>query len=566
MKTRSLCITVGILLIWAIVSWSGYAIEVSTARDDIYVGDITENPAADKKGTVSLDFENADLKNVLKAFSMQTGINFISSDIIENKKITVFLSNVSIESALVSILQANDLLYEKQPGNVYLIKPSGKGSIRTITKIYKLNYLQVYKMAEAAGATGSTSAISIIMPQSGSGGSSAPAPASSGESGVGQAKNIIEIIHGLMSKYGTIMADRRNNSLIISDIPDVFDSIEDTIKKLDVEPVQVVIQTEIVETTTSALKKIGLEYGSNDQLIAAKYTGSSNTTGGASNSSSPTFPTPFPFTQSFIKNVYGQSLQGSPFSYGTMTIADVDFILKLLATDTDTKFLARPKIMTINNEPAIIKVSANQAIGTNNTSVSTTGQSISTAERAETGVILKVTPQVNDRGDIFMFIEPSVSRTVPSGLSAAFLDPSYRTSASTVMIRDMETVVVAGLIQTNNTKTLRKVPFLADIPIIGEPFKSRSKQLDDTELMIFVTPHIVTRRDAEYITPSAMSNRDYMVERALENYSENAGSNNKNGKQFTIPKEAVLKREDMVNKTMQKYSGAPSAANIVQHK
>jgi type II secretory pathway component GspD/PulD (secretin) len=249
-----------------------------------------------------------------------------------------------------------------------------------------------------------------------------------------------------------------------------------------------------------------------------------------------------------------------------MTIADVDFILKLLATDTDTKFLARPKIMTINNEPAIIKVSANQAIGTNNTSVSTTGQSISTAERAETGVILKVTPQVNDRGDIFMFIEPSVSRTVPSGLSAAFLDPSYRTSASTVMIRDMETVVVAGLIQTNNTKTLRKVPFLADIPIIGEPFKSRSKQLDDTELMIFVTPHIVTRRDAEYITPSAMSNRDYMVERALENYSENAGSNNKNGKQFTIPKEAVLKREDMVNKTMQKYSGAPSAANIVQHK
>lgn len=563
MKIKNLYALAVILIAWTVMVPLGYGAETPDVTGNIYVGDVAENPAADKKGTVSLDFENADLKNVLKAFSMQTGINFIASDVIENKKITVFLSNVSIESALVSILEANDLLYEKQAGNVYLIKPTGKGNIKIVTKIYKLDYLQVYKLAEAAGATGSTSAISIIVPSSGGG--TGTAPASTGTTATGQVKNIIEIVQSLMSKYGTIVADRRNNSLIISDIPDVFESIENTIKKLDIEPVQVVIQAQLVETTTSALKRIGLEYGSEAQLLKVTYTGSASTTGGASNSTNPTFPTAFPFTENFIKDVYNTNLAASGlFSYGTLRVGDVDIILKLLSTDTDTKFLARPKIMTINNEPAIIKVSANQAIGTNNTSVSTTGQSISTAERAETGVILKVTPQVNDKGDIFMFIEPSVSRVAQSTLSNSFLDPSYRTSASTVMIRDLETVVVAGLIQTNDTKTTRKIPILGDIPIIGESFRSRSKQLSDTELIIFVTPHIVKRRDAEYITPQELSDREYMLEQAMENYSQNIDkANNKNEKQLGISKDAAIRREEAMAKTLQRYSATP---NTVQHK
>ena len=545
MTAKKIYIIAGILFICFTAALAARAVETPKIYD--INGDTVTRPVYDKNAVVSLDFENADLKNVLKAFSMQTGINFIASDIIENKKITVFLSGVSVEFALISILEANGLLYEKQPGNVYLIKPTGKGNIKTITRVFRMNYLQVYKMAEAIGATGTTSNITIIgQPAIASAGSLSssmanPTPAAGQAGADNQAKNIIDIIHSLMSKYGTLVADRRNNCLIITDIPDVFETIEEIIKKLDLEPIQIVIQAEIIETTTSGLKRVGVEYGSETQLLKASYTGSSDTSSGAASSSNPTFPTPFPFTQSFLKNTYGASLANSPFSYGTLTIADADIVLKLLAQDSDTKYLSRPKIMTINNEPAIIKVSANTAIGTNNTSVSQTTQNITTAERAETGVILKVTPQVNDKGDIFMFIEPSVSRAVPSTLSASFYDPSYRSSASTVMIRDMETVVVAGLIETNNFKSTRKIPLLGDLPFVGEFFKSKYKKTEDTELLMFITPRIVKKRDAEVITPPNMSEREYIIDKTLERYTEEK------------LEKVNLKREAEIARALQKY-------------
>lgn len=499
---------------------------------------IGEAPVYNKKGTISMDFENADLKSVLKAFSMQTGVNFVTSDIVENKKITVFLSNVSTESALTSILEANDLLYEKQMGGVYLIKPTGKEVVKTVTRVFKLNYLQVYKMSLPEGAAGSTSGVTII------GERTVAAPSAGGDDS-SQPKNIGDVLKSLMSKHGRIIADRRNNSLIITDIPDVFEAIEETIKKLDIEPIQVMIQTEIIETTTSGLKRIGIEYGSETQLAQITYTGGSSSSGGTTTTSSPTFPTPFPFTENFIKDTFNTNLAASGlFNYGTIKVGDIDVILKLFSLDSDTKYLSRPKIMTINNEPAVIKVSANTAIGTTSTTVTTAGANIATAERTETGVILKVTPQVNDKGDIFMFIEPSISRAVQSTLSAAYLDPSYRSSVSTVMVRDGETVVVAGLIQTNNFKTTRKVPFLGDIPFLGEPFKSRYNKTEDTELIIFITPRIVKRQDAEYVTPKNMMDRERMLEKTLDDYNSKSSKTDK----------AAIKREELMTKTLRKYS------------
>ena len=481
------------------------------------------DPVPKADGKVSMDFENADLKSVLKAFSMQAGINFIASDTIENKKVTVFLSNVSIELALVSMLEANGLLYEKQSDNLYLIKPSGKSPMRMITRIFKLDYLQVSVTPISKETEGSSSGVTIIgQPAVAAAGSSsqgmANPSAEPGSSGGSADSNIVKVVQSLMTQYGKIVADTRNNSLIITDAPNAFPAIEETIKKLDVEPLQIMITAEIIETSTSAMKRIGLEYGSETQLFKATYTGSGSTSGGTGTTTgtSPTFPTPFPFTQSFIKDTYGATLAGSGlFNYGTLQIADMDFVLKLLSQDSDTKYLSRPRIMTLNNETAVIKVSASTAIGINITSVAATNQNTSTAERAETGVVLKVTPQVNDKQDIFMRLEPSVSRAVASTLSANFYDPSYRSSACTLMIRDMETVVVAGLIQTNVIKTVRKVPILGDIPMIGEAFTSRYNQTEETEVIIFITPHIVKKRDAEYVTPKNMTDREYVIQNTL---------------------------------------------------
>lgn len=479
---------------------------------------------------VSLDFEEAALKDVLKAFSRQTGINFIANESIEGKKVTIFLSNVSIPDALDSILDSNDLFYERQGSNVYLIKPSGREGARTLTRVFNLNYLQVYKMAVTEGTSTSTSNITIIgepaIAAAGSTATSTPQQQQSQSGSTGsdanEPKNIVGIIKELMSKNGKIVADRRNNCLIITDIPDVFPAIEKTLEALDVEPVQIMIQAEIVETTTNALKRLGIEYGSESQLTKITYTGSSSTSGGSTNTTNPTFPTPFPFTENFIKDAYGTNLASSGlFKYGTITIANTEIVLKALAQDEDTKYLSRPRIMTINNEPAVIKVSANTAIGTTSSSITQTGQTISTAERSETGIVLRVTPQVNNMGDIFMYIEPSVSRAKASVFfTTQFMDPSYRSAASTVMVRDGETVVVGGLVETNNFKTTRKIPILGDIPIIGEPFKSNYRQVQDTELLIFITPHVVQKRDFEYITPQQLSVQELMMQATLSKYIE----------------------------------------------
>lgn len=451
---------------------------------------------------ISMDFENADLKSVLKAFSMQTGINFIASDVIENKKITVFLSGVPIGLALASILEANGLLYEMQGDNMYLIKPSGKTPIRTITKIFKLNYLQVSVMSSSGDPTAGSGNITFI-----GSGSTVAAPSAPASPGGAANSNIINVVQSLMTPYGKIVADTRNNSLVITDSPNVFSAIEETLKKLDVEPVQVMITAEIIETSTTALKRIGLEYGGEDSIITATYT-------------APTLPTTLPVTNSFTNSTYGKNLLGAAadFKYGTLSLGTTQVVLKLLATDTDTKYLSRPRIMTLNNETAIIRVSANTAIGINETIATTPGTNTQTAERAETGVILKVTPQVNNSGDIFMRLEPSVSRAVQSQLSTKFYDPSYRSSACTLMVRDLETVVVSGLIQKNLTRTVRKVPILGDIPVIGEAFKSNYDKVEDTEVIIFITPHIIKKRDAEYVTPTQMTEREYIMQKTLSGY------------------------------------------------
>jgi len=472
-------------------------------RGGISASEILNGPIPNADDKVSMDFEGADLKNVLKAFSMQTGINFIASDVVENKKVTVFLSGVSIKMALASILEANGLLYELQGDNMYLIKPDGKPPVKTITKIFKLNYLQVSLMSLSSNPAAGSSNVTFI--GSASAIAAPPAPAGPGETAD---SNIVSVVKSLMTSYGKIVADTRNNSLIITDSPNVFPAIEETLKRLDVEPIQIMITAEIIETSTTALKRIGLEYGGDESIFTATYT-------------SPTLPSAVPFTDNFLKDTYGRPIFNAippAFQYGTLSLGSTTMVLKLLATDSDTRYLSRPNIMTLNNETAIIKVSANTAIGINETIATAPATNTQTAERAETGVVLKVTPQVNDSGDIFMRLEPSVSRAVQSQLSDDFYDPSYRSSSCTLMVRDLETVVVSGLIQKNITKTVRKVPLLGDIPIIGKAFRSDYDNVEDTEVIIFITPHIVKKRDAEYVTPAQMTEREHMMQKTLSGY------------------------------------------------
>jgi type II secretory pathway component GspD/PulD (secretin) len=183
--------------------------------------------------------------------------------------------------------------------------------------------------------------------------------------------------------------------------------------------------------------------------------------------------------------------------------------LDFLKTQTDTKYLARPKILTLSNETAEIKIVSDEAIGLNS-SASGTGSSGTTqtitVERAETGVSLRITPQVDlEANEITMFLNPTVSEastsltTLTAGIynssssqSFTFRNPETRTTKATVRVKDGETVVLGGMIVNQTTTTVKKIPILGDIPIIGKAFKhTETTPGKERELLVFITPRII---------------------------------------------------------------------------
>ena len=217
-------------------------------------------------------------------------------------------------------------------------------------------------------------------------------------------------------------------------------------------------------------------------------------------------------------------------SFGSNNIS-FDFIKQNL----DAKTLARPKIMTLNNETAEIKIATNEVISINTTNNGTGSvvQTTTSAERVETGVMLRVTPQINtDTGEITMYINPRVIDASASSF-ADFKDPEERSTKSTVRIKDGETVVIGGLIRNDKSVTLTKVPILGDIPVLGALFRQKSTDKNrERELLVFITPHIIKTPDLKTMQIQKLNlpmreqgaapglSRDYLVNSSLNNFDK----------------------------------------------
>lgn len=426
---------------------------------------------------VSMDFQEADLKDILKIFSQQSGLNFVADEKISNRKMTLYLDQVSVEDALYNIMMANQLIYEKIEGsNVFMVKeapPPPEKTVPTITKIYTLKY------ARLADETSS----------SGDGAENASSGADSGEQ---QSSNsLISVLESLLSEHGKLAWDKRTNSLIMTDINEKFQLFEKIIGELDVAVPQVAIEAEIIETVSTTLDRIGVEYGGT--------TGQMGTLTGAKRDSK------FPFPH----RLAGAS--ESSFTVGTLDASALKLALELLSKDSQTKFLARPKVITLNNQQAEIKITADTAVATVATLTSSEGTSQSTTEpeRMETGITLKVTPQINRQDRLVtMLVEPEVTRPEDSKFfSGTFVDPLHRKVKTTVMLKDNETLVMGGLIESQTADSMRKVPVLGNIPLAGLLFSKKISDTTERELLIFVTPYVIAPGESRsaFVLPPAMS-------------------------------------------------------------
>jgi general secretion pathway protein D len=285
----------------------------------------------------------------------------------------------------------------------------------------------------------------------------------------------------------TILPDLDTNSLIIRTSPRNYPAILALINKLDLFPQQVLIEVLIVDLSIDDSTATGLELalqGTNGPHTIAG--GISSTTDGA-NSLGSSIGTA---TASFLKG-------------GSFFIGDPDKIiaqLQLFASDSKTNVLANPILVTSDNKAANISITDEIPIE-QEASVPSGGAAVvtSTVEFRSVGIKLDITPKINSDN----FINLKINQEISSRGADVGNQPSFNTRQvnTEVVLKDNQVLIMGGLMRTDTIDTVSGVPVLKDLPYIGKLFGSQSTQLKKTELMIFITPHVISNtNDSEFVT------------------------------------------------------------------
>jgi type IV pilus assembly protein PilQ len=472
-----------------------------------------QSPGSEGEPIISMDFQDVGIKDVLKILSMQSGMNFIASEGVADRKVTLYLDKVPLSEAMDKIFSANNLSYDlDKKANIFVVKDWGKMDVETITKVFFLKHASVSSSSlkeEASGNAGSE----------GGGGGSSGKWKSEEESGLTYS------VKKLLSSAGSLVEDFRTNSLIITDTPARMKTIESVIASLDIEIPQIMMEVEMLDVSKNAIDKLGVKFGQTP--FTAYLFGASSGTG-------------FPFhSWSKIFNPGSGTLSINPGSVddeGNVTGNPYSVQVEFLKKQADTKVLARPRIMTLNNETAEIKITTQEAIGeiTDTEGQGTASSTTTSAERTETGVTLRVTPQINsDSGEITMFVYPSVRDATASTFNTEYKDPEERSTKTMIRVRDGETVVIGGLIRHDTSETVTKLPFFGDIPLVGALFRHKDKDRDrERELLVFITPHIIKDAPVKMEQMQRFSlpireqgpvthvNRDYLISSSLNNFDK----------------------------------------------
>ncbi len=496
----TICFGVTFFMLSATQGWSGDQME------DRFI-----NPDISTSKNIFIDVKDVSLVDVLKIISKQSGLSFIAAQDVKDRRVTLYLNKVPLNQALQTILDANDLTYQMQSnGNVFVIMTKWKTEKTKITRVYQLKYATVSssKLNTTLTFSGGTSTGTSTSTSSASSGTTATSSSSAG--GLEQA------INDALSPDGKVIEDPRTNSLIITDVPAQFEIIESTIAKLDVPVPQILIEVEMLDVSKSVGDQIGIAFGATPISFqgaqkAVNYPFSTSHAIPSSTSSS-----------SSSASSSSSNTGTSPFTAGMFNATTMTAELNFLSTQTDARTLARPRILTLNNQTAQIEISTDQAISIQQVSSSTTvGSSTNTVapERVTTGVILRVTPQANLlTREIIMAVSPKVidvilSQVQQTGSGATpIYDPETRGSDSLLELKDGQSMVIGGLMTNQYNNKASKIPFLGDLPVIGAAFRYSNKTKAERELIIFLTPHIIDENNQTAL----LENKPLSVQTALD--------------------------------------------------
>ncbi|MBU7579567.1 MAG: type II secretion system secretin GspD [Porphyrobacter sp.] len=277
-----------------------------------------------------------------------------------------------------------------------------------------------------------------------------------------------------------ITSDDTNNAILVYGTPRQYAVIEDALRKLDVPPVQVMIEAAITEVSLTDDLRYGLQWNFIEGNENAVLTDSTTGTG-------------------LVREAPG-------FSFLFGNASSITGVLNALEGKTKVNVVSAPKLMTVNNGTASLQVGTQVPVLTQNSTstIDPNAPVINAIEYRDTGVILKITPRVNGSGLVLLDISQEVSdvlsaRAAGSGINSPTI--STRKVSTTVAVQDGEVMALGGLIRNIQTRDKAGIPFLSQIPIIGGLFGKQVEATDKIELVILLKPRVIrTADDARAIT------------------------------------------------------------------
>jgi general secretion pathway protein D len=311
----------------------------------------------------------------------------------------------------------------------------------------------------------------------------------------------------VVSKNVQVVPDKATNTLVVMAEREDYKIIENIIKQLDVSRPMVYIEALIMEVNANKAFNIGVEWrglkdtgsitgmdsGKAVAIIGSGGAGST-TPGGYNILDSLTTGTSAAFPSGFSMGIVGAGIK-----IGGILFPNIGAVVQAYKTDSEVSILSTPQLMTLDNEEAEINVGSNVPYITRQDSTATSSTypvNYNTYEYKDVGVVLNITPHINEENFIRLKISQQVTK-VTSASTSATPTTLKRTAKTTVVVKDNETIVIGGLVGDSTQDNTYKVPLLGDIPLLGWLFKTNSTSREKTNLYVFLTPHIVrTQKNA----------------------------------------------------------------------
>ena len=446
---------------------------------------------------ISLDIKGMDIVDVLKMLATRSDMNMVVGKNVTGK-VTLFLKDVDTQDAFEIILLANDLAYEKSGGIInimtqrdYELQYGERYKDKKQAKVIPLKYAKAQDLSRALNQIktnvgrivvdeGSNTIVLIDAPEKIKEmedfiqKTDLPIQTKVFSLNYAQAEKLNTKIQEAITKgVGSIKIDERTNKIAVTDYPEKLNEIAKIISAFDEKTPQVLIDAQIIEIKPSDLFEMGVDW---DYWIKKHFDMSSALPIGTA----------------------------GKLSLGTTSVSpdrpgSYKAILNLLRTIGDAKILSSPRIMALNNQEAKILVGTKDAYITSTTSQGGTGTAVTSqsVNFVDVGIKLYVTPTINRDGFVTMKIKPEISSATRTDITSdgkITQIPIVTTSESetTVMVKDGITIIIGGLKKEERTKTVKKIPALGDIPGVGFLFRNTSDEVKKTELVILLTPHIMS--------------------------------------------------------------------------